>query len=73
MEQTAATPQGKLNSLQVSLLRLFDRGMTDEQLLDLKRVLVTHYSSLLASEVDQASQQKGYMADDFTAMLSNPS
>ncbi|MEZ0485934.1 hypothetical protein [Fibrella aquatica] len=73
METTAANPVGKLNTLQVSLLRLFDRGMTDEQLLDLKRVLVNHYSALLANEVDQASQQKGYSADDFTAMLNNPS
>lgn len=73
MEQTATTNQGKLNSLQVSLLRLFDRGMTDTQLLDLKRVLVNHYSSLLAEEIDQVSQQKGYTPDDFIAMLNNPS
>lgn len=60
---------GRLNTLQVSLLRLFDRGMTDEQLLDLKRVLVRHYSAQLHQEVDRVIQERGYTQDDFDRML----
>ncbi len=73
MESTATNPAGKLNALQVSLLRLFDRGMTDEQLLDLRRVLVDHYSTQLRDETERVSQQKSYTDDDFTAMLNDPS
>ncbi|WP_375447390.1 hypothetical protein [uncultured Fibrella sp.] len=71
MESTAVTPAGKLNALQVSLLRLFDRGMTDDQLLDLRRVLVDYYATQLRTETEQVSQQKGYTDDDFTAMLND--
>lgn len=62
------TPR-RLNTLQISLLRLFDRGMTDEQLLDLKRVLVRHYSAQLRQEVERATQERGYTQDDFDQML----
>ncbi len=66
MENT--TPR-RLNTLQISLLRLFDRGMTDEQLLDLKRVLVHHYSTQLQQEVERVTQERGYAQDDFDQML----
>ncbi|WP_071506124.1 hypothetical protein [Arsenicibacter rosenii] len=61
--------QGGLNSLQISLLRMFDKGMTDDQVLELKRVLVKHYSSLLHKEVEKVVEQKQFTRDDFDAML----
>lgn len=60
---------GGLNSLQISLLRMFDKGMTDGQVLELKRVLVKHYSSLLHKEVEKVVEQKQFTRDDFDAML----
>lgn len=59
----------QLNTLQISLLRLFDRGMTAEQLLDLKRVLVRHYSEQLRQETEQVIRERGYTQDDFDRML----
>jgi hypothetical protein len=47
METDVLQPGKKPNEVQIMLLRLFDRGMTNEQLLDLRRVLVAHYSKML--------------------------
>lgn len=62
-------PSGRLNTLQISLLRLFDRGMTTEQLLDMKRVLVRHYSAQLNQETERVVRERGYTQDDFDRML----
>jgi hypothetical protein len=62
-----------LNSLQISLLRLFDRGMTEEQILELRRVLVKHYSAMLREEVERVEQEKGYIPADFEQFLNLPS
>jgi hypothetical protein len=72
MEALASQP-GRLNALQVSLLRLFDRGMTDEQVLELKRVLVRHYGAQLREEVERITDERGYTQADFDRMLSEPS
>jgi uncharacterized protein YfkK (UPF0435 family) len=49
----------KLNPLQVSLLRLFSRDMSDDEVLTLKRALVKHYSELLREEVEKVVADKG--------------
>lgn len=71
MAATAITH--KLNPLQVSLLRLFNRDMSDDEILALKRVLVKHYSELLRNEVEQVVAEKGYTQADFDAMLNQDS
>lgn len=71
MAATAITH--KLNPLQVSLLRLFNRDMSDDEVLALKRVLVKHYSELLRNEVEQVVAEKGYTQADFDAMLNQDS
>lgn len=63
----------KLNPLQVSLLRLFSRDMSDDEVLTLKRVLVKHYSELLRNEVEKVVEEKGYTQADFDAMLNQDS
>ena len=71
MAATAVTH--KLNPLQVSLLRLFNRDMSDDEVLTLKRVLVKHYSELLRDEVEKVVTEKGYTQADFDAMLNQDS
>lgn len=61
--------QTKLTDLQLSLLRLFQRNMSDDEVLSLKRVMVKHYQELLAKEIDHVSEEKGYSAEDFDKML----
>lgn len=63
----------KLNSLQISLLRLFERGMSDEEVLELRRVLVAHMSKKLLEEVERVNKERGYTAADVEAMLNDPS
>ena len=62
-----------LNPIQISLLRLFDQGLTDEQILELRHALVQHYSAMLRQEVERVVDEKGYKANDFDAMLNCPS
>ncbi len=58
-----------LNDLQISLLRLFNREMSEEQILSLKRVLVQHYDQLLQAELEKVIAEKGYSQADFDKML----
>jgi hypothetical protein len=59
----------ELNEIQVSLLRLFNRPMTEKETLALKRLMVNHYSDLLKEEVTKVVDKKGYTQKDFDNML----
>ncbi|WP_046376131.1 hypothetical protein [Spirosoma radiotolerans] len=60
---------GKLTDLQISLLRLFDQGLNQQQTLEIRRLLMNHFSSQLTEEVNRAVEEKGYTEDDFHRML----
>lgn len=60
----------KLNDLQISLLRLFNRPMRDDEVLSLKRVLVQHFSDSLNAELSTLQEKKPLSNSDFDAMLS---
>ncbi|MCU0444766.1 MAG: hypothetical protein MUE85_07590 [Microscillaceae bacterium] len=62
-----------LNALQISLLRIFDRDMTDEQILSLKRLLVKHSEQFLQAELEKVINEKGYNQTDFDKMLNETS
>jgi hypothetical protein len=59
----------ELNPIQVSLLRLFNRPMSEEETLTLKKVMVDHYSGLLEKELTKVIAEKGYTQKDFDEML----
>ena len=61
----------ELNPIQVSLLRLFNRPMSEAETLALKKVLVDHYSDLLEKEVSKVVAEKGYTQKDFDDMLNS--
>ena len=63
----------KLNNLQISLLRLFERGMSDEEVLELQRVLVAHMSQKLLATVERMDAERGYTAEDYERLLNAPS
>ena len=50
----------ELNSVQISLLRLFNRPMSENETLEIKKLLVDHYSEILNQEVNKAIEDKGY-------------
>lgn len=70
---SAAKIHTKLNPLQVSLLRLFDRPMSEQETLELKELLVKHYDALLKTQVSRAVKEKGYTQKDFDDMLNSGS
>ena len=59
----------ELNSLQISLLRLFDRPMSDNEVVALKRVLVKHYSGFLDKENIKIVKERSYTQKDFDDLL----
>lgn len=59
----------RLNPIPESLLRLFDRNMSEEKILPFRKVLVKHYSELLRAEVERVVEEKGYTQEDFDRML----
>ena len=73
MTPTATPPPTKLNSLQISLLRLFERGMSDEQTLELQRLLVKAYLEIMRQEAGRIDDERGYTAEDYERMLNEPS
>jgi hypothetical protein len=73
MSPTTPIQPTKLNSLQISLLRLFERGMSDEDTLELRRVIVAHLSQKMLAEVERIDDERGYTAEDYERMLNAPS
>ena len=73
MTPIATPPSTKLNSLQISLLRLFERGMSDEQTLELQRLLVKAYLEIMRQEAGRIDDERGYTAEDYERMLNEPS
>jgi cytochrome c biogenesis protein ResB len=61
----------ELNQVQVSLLRLFNRPMSEKETNDLKKLLVNHYSALLEKEATNVVAEKGYTQKDFDNMLNS--
>lgn len=59
----------ELNPIQVSLLRLFDRPMSEEETLELKNLLVSYYSDMLEKEVGKVVKEKKFTQTDFDNML----
>ena len=70
---SSANQPTKLNSLQISLLRLFERGMSEKDTLELQRVIVAHLSQKMLAEVERVNEERGYTAADVEDMLNDPS
>ncbi|WP_426585580.1 hypothetical protein [Mucilaginibacter sp. R-33] len=59
----------ELNPIQVSLLRLFNRPMSEKETLELKKLLTDYYADKLEEEVNKTMSEKGYTQQDFDKML----
>lgn len=59
----------ELNPVQVSLLRLFNRPMTEKESIEIRNLLVNHYSDILEQEVNKAIEEKGYTQEDLDNLL----
>ncbi len=59
----------ELNPVQISLLRLFNRPMSEKETLAIRNLLVDHYSEILKDEVTKAIAEKGYTPEDLDNLL----
>lgn len=67
---TPKTHISSLNEVQMALLRMFNRNIPDEELLEIRRVLVNHLSARLFDEVGDAIVKKGITDDDYKQLES---
>jgi hypothetical protein len=58
-----------LNDVQLTLLKLFSRKMSETELSDIKQLLLNYYDNALQIEVQHAIQEKGYSKQDFEDVL----
>jgi len=58
-----------LNDMQISLLRLFNRPMSEKESLELKKLLTDYYAGKLENEVDKIVSEKKYTKKDFDDIL----
>ena len=60
-----------LNDIQIGLLRMFDRQIPDDEVLEIKKVLTKHLSKKLFAEVDRVIEEKGISEKDFDKLESD--
>ena len=63
-------PSTGLNDIQIGLLRMFDRKIPDNEVLEIKKVLTKHLSSKLFDEVDRVVEEKGIQESNFSKLES---
>jgi hypothetical protein len=54
-----------LNEVQVGLLRMFNRPMSQEESIEIRDLLSQHYANKLFDEVDRAVAEKGITEGDY--------
>ncbi|MEA5457775.1 hypothetical protein VB796_01920 [Arcicella sp. LKC2W] len=63
----------RLNSLQISLLRLFSQNISDDQTLEIRKLMMNYFDVQLKAELETVIEEKGYTEDDFRQMLNSKS
>ena len=58
-----------LNDVQLTLLKLFSRKMSESEQMDIKQILLNYYDNALQKEVQNVIQEKGYTKQDFEKVL----
>jgi hypothetical protein len=61
MTQIQKTP---LTNLQLELLKLFAKGVTEEEMLDIRRMLARYFMERAIAGATAIWEEKGYSADD---------
>jgi hypothetical protein len=55
--------------LQISLLRLFSQNISDDQTLEIRKLMMNYFDVQLKAELEKVIEEKGYTEDDFRQML----
>lgn len=67
LENISSSP--KLNGLQISLLRLFSQNLSDEQTLEIRKLMMSYFDEQLKNELEMVIEEKGYISEDYHKML----
>lgn len=59
------SPQNGLNEVQLALLRMFNRPMSESEVLQVRDLLTDFYSEKLLDEVDKVVAEKGITESDY--------
>ncbi|MBA3647620.1 MAG: hypothetical protein H0W62_03560 [Chitinophagales bacterium] len=61
-----------LNKTQLEILKLFSQPLSEQELYDIKSLLVRHLSEKFTKKIGNISDKKGYTEKDFDSWLSDP-
>jgi hypothetical protein len=63
----------RLNGLQISLLRLFSQNISDDQTLEIRKLMMNYFDVQLRAELERVVEEKGYTEEDYHQMLNSKS
>lgn len=67
---TAPSSQEPLSNLQLELLKLYSKGITEEELLDIRRMLARYFMERAISGATKIWKDKGYSSE---SLVNEPS
>ena len=59
----------KLNDIQITLLRMFSRDMTQQETMAIRKLILDYYDEKLDDELDKVVTAKGYTQQDYDTIL----
>lgn len=71
MEATSSADKRphKLNDMQITLLRMFNRDMTDKEMTEVRKLILDYYDEKLEAELNEVVAKKNYTQQDFDEIL----
>lgn len=67
------TLQTPLNKAQLELLKIFGKIKSEEELNELKDLIVNYYAQRLMDRVDKIWEERGYTEEDMERIANSPS
>lgn len=55
----------KLSNLQLELLKIFSRNISDEQLLEVKEILSRYFADKASDEFEKLAEERGWTAETY--------
>jgi hypothetical protein len=69
MKNSAYIHQHALSNVQLELIKLYSTNLNEHELLELKNILVHHFSQKAINEADNVWQEKGMSAQTMDELL----
>lgn len=69
--QNKSDDKQKLNDIQISLLRLFEQGISESETIEVRKMLMDYFDQGLKNELDEVLSKKKYTDEDYRKMLSD--